>query len=139
MISLRHAALGVCVLSAFAGMLRIFWPDNGMKGVINMVLTLYIIASVVQLAAGCDWQGLTAELRGWARQTSEIRDYTDYGLVLTVQNALEQAGIGGTVTLKNGVCTVLLTYPRDKESAEALLREVCGQTPFEVRTGGDTP
>lgn len=137
MVSLRHAALGCCVLSAFAGMLRIFWPENGMKGVIKMVLTLYIIASAVQLAAGCDWQGLSAELRSWTRQQAEVRDYTDYGLVLTVQNSLEQAGIDCTVTMQNGICEVLVTYPRDAAAAEALLSDLCREIPFEVRTGGD--
>ena len=83
--SLRHAAFGCCVLCAFAGMLRVFWPENGMKSVINMVLTLYIITSVVQFAAGTDWAGLSAELRGWTRQQAEIWDYTDFGLVRTVQ------------------------------------------------------
>ena len=111
--SLRHAALGCCVLCAFAGMLRVFWPENGMKSVINMVLTLYIITSVVQFAAGTDWAGLSAELRGWTRQQAEIRDYTDFGLVRTVQTGLKQAGISATVTMKNGVCHVLVTYPRD--------------------------
>ena len=39
--SFRHLALGCCVLSALAGMLRLFWPDNGFKSVINAVLVLY--------------------------------------------------------------------------------------------------
>lgn len=139
MVSLRHAALGCCVLSAFAGMLRIFWPENSMKSVIKMVVTLYIIASAVQLAAGCDLEGLAAELRSWSRQQAEVRDYTDYGFVLTVQTSLEQAGIECTVTMQNHVCVVLLTHPRDEEAAQALLSELCGEFPFEVRTGGDAP
>ena len=72
--SLRHAALGCCVFCAFAGMLRVFWPENGMKSVINLVLTLYIITSVVQCAAGFDWAGLFAEPCVWTRQPAEIRD-----------------------------------------------------------------
>ena len=137
--SLRHAALGCCVLCAFAGVLRVFWPENSMKSVINMVLTLYIIASAVQLAAGYDWAGLSAELRGWTRQQAEIRDYTDFGLVQTVQTGLKQAGISATVTMKNGICHVLVTYPRDAEAARTLLPELCGEVPFEVKTGGDVP
>lgn len=137
--SLRHAAFGCCVLCAFAGMLRVFWPENGMKSVINMVLTLYIITSVVQFAAGTDWAGLSAELRGWTRQQAEIRDYTDFGLVQTVQTGLNQAGISATVTMKNGVCHVLVTYPRDMETARDLLPDLCGEAPFEVKTGGDVP
>ena len=137
--SLLHAAFGCCVLCAFAGMLRVFWPENGMKSVINMVLTLYIITSVVQFAAGTDWAGLSAELRGWTRQQAEIRDYTDFGLVQTVQTGLNQAGISATVTMKNGVCHVLVTYPRDMETARDLLPDLCGEAPFEVKTGGDVP
>ena len=136
---LRHAAFGCCVLCAFAGMLRVFWPENGMKIVINMVLTLYIITSVVQFAAGTDWADLSAELRGWTRQQAEIRDYTDFGLVQTAQTGLKQAGISATVTMKNGVCHVLVTYPGDVEAARDLLPELCGEVPFEVKTGGDVP
>ena len=43
MTSLRHIALGCCVLSALAGILRLFWPENGFKSVINAVLVLYIL------------------------------------------------------------------------------------------------
>ena len=45
MTSLRHIALGCCVLSALAGMLRLFWPENGFKSVINAALVLYIFNS----------------------------------------------------------------------------------------------
>ena len=46
MTSLRHIALGCCVLSALAGILRLFWPENGFKSVINAVLVLYILTDV---------------------------------------------------------------------------------------------
>ena len=49
MTSLRHIALGCCVLSALAGILRLFWPENGFKSVINAVLVLYILTVGVQL------------------------------------------------------------------------------------------
>ena len=52
MTSLRHIALGCCVLSALAGILRLFWPENGFKSVINAVLVLYILTVGVQLVHG---------------------------------------------------------------------------------------
>ena len=54
MTSLRHIALGCCVLSALAGILRLFWPENGLKSVINAVLVLYILTVGVQLVHGLD-------------------------------------------------------------------------------------
>lgn len=63
MTSLRHIALGCCVLSALAGILRLFWPENGFKSVINAVLVLYILTVGVQLVHGLDWDGLVRELR----------------------------------------------------------------------------
>ena len=53
--SFRHLALGCCVLSALAGMLRLFWPDNGFKSVINAVLVLYILTAGIQMLGGIDW------------------------------------------------------------------------------------
>ena len=51
MTSLRHLALGCCVISALAGMLRLFWPENGFKTVINAVLVLYILTAGIQMLA----------------------------------------------------------------------------------------
>ena len=62
MTSLRHIALGCCVLSALAGILRLFWPENGFKSVINAVLVLYILTVGVQLVHGLDWDGLVRAL-----------------------------------------------------------------------------
>ena len=63
MTSLRHLALWCCVISALAGMLRLFWPENGFKTVINAVLMLYILTAGVQMVRGIDWHGLADELR----------------------------------------------------------------------------
>ena len=63
MTSLRHLALGCCVISALAGMLRLFWPENSFKTVINAVLVLYILTAGVQMVRGIDWYGLADELR----------------------------------------------------------------------------
>ena len=63
MTSLRHLALGCCVISALAGMLRLFWPENSFKTVINAVLVLYILTAGMQMVRGIDWHGLADELR----------------------------------------------------------------------------
>ena len=47
MAAVRSAAFGCCVLSTVAGLVRIFWPENGFKPVINAVLALYIITAAV--------------------------------------------------------------------------------------------
>ena len=47
--AIRHLALGVCVLCALAGVVRIFWPENSYKPVINTVLLLYIVSSVLSV------------------------------------------------------------------------------------------
>ena len=61
--SFRHLALGCCVLSALAGMLRLFWPDNGFKSVINAVLVLYILTAGIQMLGGIDWDSIVLTLR----------------------------------------------------------------------------
>jgi len=77
MTSLRHIALGCCVLSALAGILRLFWPENGFKSVINAVLVLYILTVGVQLVHGLDWDGLVRELRSLP-DGQDTADYSDY-------------------------------------------------------------
>ena len=78
MTSLRHIALGCCVLSALAGILRLFWPENGFKSVINAVLVLYILTVGVQLVHGLDWDGLVRELRS----LPDGQDAADYSTEL---------------------------------------------------------
>ncbi len=60
--AIRHLALGVCVLCALAGVVRIFWPENSYKPVINTVLLLYIVSSVLSVGSTADWAGFRA---GW--------------------------------------------------------------------------
>ena len=62
MAAVRSAAFGCCVLSTVAGLVRIFWPENGFKPVINAVLALYIITAAVQIIRVADWAGIAAEL-----------------------------------------------------------------------------
>lgn len=62
MAAVRSVAFGCCVLSTVAGLVRIFWPENGFKPVINAVLALYIITAAVQIIRVADWAGIAAEL-----------------------------------------------------------------------------
>ena len=62
MAALRSAAFGCCVLSTVAGLVRVFWPENGFKPVINAVLALYIITAGMQIVRGTNWADLAAQL-----------------------------------------------------------------------------
>ncbi len=64
------------MLSALAGILRLFWPENGFKSVINAVLVLYILTVGVQLVHGLDWDGLVRELRS----LPDGQDTADYSI-----------------------------------------------------------
>lgn len=146
MTSIKHLALGCCILSAMAGMLRSFWPDNGFKSVINAVLILYIVTSAVRLGSVADWPALARELRGWARQTTVPADYSAYGesvgreaVADAVREVLAQGGIQASVSVQDGVCLVTLVHPSDKEAAQTLLAQNLGSLPCVIRTGGETP
>ena len=81
--SFRHLALGCCVLSALAGMLRLFWPDNGFKSVINAVLVLYILTAGIQMLGGIDWDSIVLTLRSLpAGQNRPSADFSAYSLSL---------------------------------------------------------
>lgn len=144
MTSLRHLALGCCVLSALAGMLRLFWPENSFKAVINAVLVLYILTAGVQLVRGIDWRGLAAELRALPTDGTSAADYEAYSreLALTasvdaVRQVLQAAGIDAAVSLQEGVCVITPLDPRDKPAIEALLAVNAGTLPW--RFAGDAP
>ena len=131
MTSLRHIALGCCVLSALAGMLRLFWPENGFKSVINAVLVLYILTVGVQLVRGLDW-----ELRSLP-DGQDTADYSDYSRELAlaasvdaVREVLRNAGIDAAVSWQNGVCVITPVDPRDKPAIEALLAVNAGELPW---------
>lgn len=136
MTSLRHIALGCCVLSALAGMLRLFWPENGFKSVINAVLVLYILTVGVQLVRGLDWDGLVWELRSLP-DGQDAADYSDYSRELAlaasvdaVRAVLRNAGIDAAVSWQNGVCVIAPVDPRDKPAIEALLAVNAGELPW---------
>ena len=135
--TLCHAALVCCILSALAGLVRTFWPQNGFKPVINAVLTLYIITSVLQAASGMNWQGFAAQLQNFASQSAPGEDYTAYGAELAMQESaaalqklLRQSGIESVVQPQAGSVHVRLVYPADREQAETLLQNFAGNLPY---------
>lgn len=143
MTTLRHLALGCCVLSTLAGMLRLFWPENGFKPVINAVLALYIITAGVQIARGVDWGGILAELRalpadGGAGETDYSAYQQDVALLASaeaVREVLRTAGIDAAVSLEDGVCVVTPVDVRDKDAITSLLAVNAGALPW--RFAGD--
>lgn len=145
MTTLRHLALGCCVLSTLAGMLRLFWPENGFKPVINAVLALYIITAGVQIARGVDWGGILTELRalpadGGAGETDYSAYQQDIALLASaeaVREVLRTAGIDAAVSLEDGVCVVTPVDVRDKDAITSLLAVNAGALPW--RFAGDAP
>lgn len=145
MTTLRHLALGCCVLSTLAGMLRLFWPENGFKPVINAVLALYIITAGVQIARGVDWGGILAELRalpadGGAGETDYSAYQQDVALLASaeaVREVLRTAGIDAAVSLEDGVYVVTPVDVRDKDAITSLLAVNAGALPW--RFAGDAP
>ena len=145
MTTLRHLALGCCVLSTLAGMLRLFWPENGFKPVINAVLALYIITAGVQIARGVDWGGILTELRalpadGGAGETDYSAYQQDVALLASaeaVREVLRTAGIDAAVSLEDGVCVVTPVDVRDKDAITSLLAVNAGALPW--RFAGDAP
>ena len=127
------------MLSALAGILRLFWPENGFKSVINAVLVLYILTVGVQLVHGLDWDGLVRELRSLP-DGQDTADYSDYSRELAlaasvdaVREVLRNAGINAAVSWQNGVCVITPVDPRDKPAIEALLAVNAGELPWRLR------
>lgn len=145
MTSLRHLALGCCTLSALAGMLRLFWPENSFKPVINAVLALYIITAGVQMVRGLDWRGVAQELRSLPTVgETDAADYSAYSQELAlaasvdaVREVLQGAGIEAAVSLLDGVCIITPVDIRDKPAIESLLAVNAGALPW--RFAGDAP
>ena len=144
MTQVRHFALSCCLVCALGGMVRIFWPENRFKPVINTVLVLYIVASVLSMWSGADWQGLTGALRGWARGTDTV-DYSAYAAELgrtaaaqAIAAQLQAQGITAAVTVTEDLCTVALGPGADAAAAEAIVRAACGTLPYRI-TGGEAP
>lgn len=144
--TIRHMALGVCVISTVAGMIRVFWPENGFAAVINAVLALYIITAALQMVRGTDWQELATELYRLPVQEQQPAEYEAYGKAIGLASSLEavrtvlrQAGIEASVQMQENVCCVILPHSEDKARAEAVLASSCGTLSYEVSAGGEKP
>lgn len=143
MAAIRHVALGICVISTVAGMIRIFWPENGFAPVINAVLALYIITAALQMVRGTDWEGLAAELYRLPVEEQSVAEYREYGQAIgldssveAVRTVLRQAGIDAVVGMQKNVCHVTLVHAEDRTRAEAILASSCGSLPYELSAGG---
>ena len=145
--TIRHVALGCCVISTIAGMIRVFWPKNGFSAVINAVLVLYIVTAGLQMLRGADWKQLTAELYHMpAAAEKTVPDYTEYSRRLgrevseaAVREALQNAGIDCVVQLADSGFQVELVNAGDRARVQAVLAAICGQTPYKIITGGEAP
>lgn len=144
MTQIKQFALSCCLLCTLGGAVRIFWPENRFKPVINTVLLLYIVASVLPVWSGADWQGLSAALRGWTRGTAAV-DYSAYAAELgrqasaeAISAQLQAHGIAAAVSVTEGLCTVTLAPGADAALAEELVRAACGTLPYRI-TGGEQP
>lgn len=145
--TIRHVALGCCVISTIAGMIRGFWPKNGFSAVINAVLVLYIVTAGLQMLRGADWKQLAAELYHMpAAAEKTVPDYTEYSRRLgrevseaAVREALQNAGIDCVVQLADSGFQVELVHAGDRARVQAVLAAICGQTPYKIITGGEAP
>ena len=143
--TLCHAALVCCILSALAGLVRTFWPQNGFKPVINAVLTLYIITSVLHAVSGLNWQNFDAQLQNFASQSAPGEDYTAYGAELAMQESaaalqklLRQSGIESVVQPQAGGVRVRLGLPGGPGNNGGNPAAICGGTcPIRWRTPND--
>lgn len=142
MSSLRQWALGCCILCTLTGVIRTFWPDHAFKPVINLVLTLYILTSVIHGIGNANWQGFVSELRSWSEQGLAAEDFSDYGESLeqeqsaaAIQDLLRQSGIESTVCKKEDEYHIRLAYPADRKQAEELLVYWGKEVPWVLEEG----
>lgn len=141
--TIRQMALGICLLCAVAGIIRIFWPDNRFKPVINTVLLLYILTSVLQTGMGTDWNTIAKEIDGFNAQSPSPADWTVYqeqlGLRVSIQ-ALEtlfsQSNIPATFSWDNNTLHILLENASDAAAAQNLLEANGGSLPYLLEMKG---
>ena len=132
MAAVRSVAFGCCVLSTVAGLVRIFWPENGFKPVINAVLALYIITAAVQIIRVADWAGIAAELAPASDSSSEAA-------AQALRDVLAASGIEAAIARTDTGWQVTLVHAADGKKAEALLAANCGTIPYEITAGGTAP
>ena len=142
--TIRHLALGCCIATTVAGVLRVFWPENGFSAVINAVLALYIITTLLAAALLAAGPALAQALRQLPESAQQpVQQYDAYSRELglsasagAVQQVLAQAGVEAAVQIRDGVCCVELARESARARAEAVLAASCGQLPWQIATGG---
>lgn len=147
--TIRHLSLGGCLLCAIAGMIRVFWPENSFKSVINTVLVLYILASVAPLALNANWNNLGQQLRSWARNDFsgfDVPAYEEYAVYVgqqasanAIETQLRAQGISAKVTITADLCTVILGADADTFLAEQIIQNACKDLPYQIVQGGEQP
>ncbi len=147
MAAVRSAAFGCCVLSTVAGLVQIFWPENGFKPVINAVLALYIITAAVQIVRAANWADLAVQLApamdSAAASEAEVDTYrrtlTEEAAAQALRDVLTASGIEAAIARTDTGWQVTLVHAADRPKAEALLAANCGAIPYTVTAGGTAP
>ncbi len=139
----RQMALGICLLCAAAGMIRIFWPDNHFKPVINTVLMLYILTSVLQSNVKADWNAIAGEITLYDPSSASSTDLTEYqeqlGLEVSVQALQElfrRRNIEAEFLWEGETLHVILKQEADVPRAQELMAENAGALSFTIETEG---
>nr|WP_317401568.1 hypothetical protein [uncultured Gemmiger sp.] len=139
----RQMALGICLLCAAAGMIRIFWPDNHFKPVINTVLMLYILTSVLQSNVKADWNAIAGEITRYDPSSASSTDLTEYqeqlGLEVSVQALQElfrRRNIEAEFLWEGETLHVILKQEADVPRAQELMAENAGALSFTIETEG---
>lgn len=145
---LRRFTFGCCLLCSVAGAVRIFWPENSFKPVINSILMLYILTAGIQLLRQGDWNSMGAWLRGLSVEGTSFSetDYNGYRDTLALQTAvdavreiLEGAGIRASVSWTGKCCQIALVHAGDQAAAQMLLDQNLGELPYELTAGSAVP
>lgn len=141
---IRQMAFGICLLCAIAGMIRIFWPDNRFKPVINTVLLLYILTSAFQTGTVADWTSIADGFSDFSTLPSSAADLTSYQTELgqevsvqALQSLFDQNGIEAEFKWEDDALQIQLPDAKDFPAAQSLLAKNSGALPFvlEVKEG----
>lgn len=142
--TLSNLALGLCLLCAAAGMIRVFWPDDRFKPVINTVLALYILTSMFGAGNAANWQAVAREVGQLTVPAGAGADYDDYARELgatasadAIVELLSQRGVRAETSWQGETLCIRLRDVNDREAAEQLLRENAGTLAYAfVQEGG---
>lgn len=140
---LRQLALGICLLCAAAGMIRIFWPDNRFKPVINTVLLLYILTTVLQTGAGADWDLVADEIGHFETPAMSPTDLSDYQEELSrevsvqaLEELFHQHALDADFVWEGEILHVILPKADELPEAQQLMKENAGTLSFTVEAEG---